>query len=373
MLFSDQLNEYLKLLDCTARELSDSCGLSPAVISRYRTGERSPAPGSQQLHKLAHGICLLADKKGIPGLTETEILSTLETPLQSGHIIGKNLSANFDLLVSVLGINLSELSRALNYDASYLSRIRSGARHPADPGEFSDKVCAFVLRHYPIEELRTTLSRLTGEEESRFCQPNTCRAALAEWLSSGKPAYHNPVSNFLQKLDSFNLNDYIRSIHFDTLKVPSAPFLLPTSRSYIGLEEMRNGELDFFKATVLSKSKHPVFMCSDMQMDDLAEDIEFGKKWMYGLAMTLKKGLHLNIIHNVERPFHEMMLGLESWIPLYMTGLVSPYYLKGTHNTVYSHLLYTSGSAALSGDCITGYHQECRYYLTKNPSELSWN
>lgn len=32
-----------------------------------------------------------------------------------------------------------------------------------------------------------------------------------------------------------------------------------------------------------------------------------------------EKGLHLNIIHNIDRPFEEMMLGLESWIPLYMT------------------------------------------------------
>lgn len=41
---------------------------------------------------------------------------------------------------------------------------------------------------------------------------------------------------------------------------------------------------------------------------------------MLGLALLLKKGLHLNIIHSLNRPFQEMMLGLESHIPLYMTG-----------------------------------------------------
>lgn len=51
-------------------------------------------------------------------------------------------------------------------------------------------------------------------------------------------------------------------------------------------------------------------------------------------SYVFKKGHHLNIIHNVDRPFNEMMLGLESWIPIYMTGQISPYYLKDS-KTVY--------------------------------------
>ena len=36
--------------------------------------------------------------------------------------------------------------------------------------------------------------------------------------------------------------------------------------------------------------------------------------------MVLKKGLRIHIIHDVERPLKDMMLGLENWVPLYMTG-----------------------------------------------------
>lgn len=80
-------------------------------------------------------------------------------------------------------------------------------------------------------------------------------------------------------------------------------------------------------------------MFSDMPMEDMAEDIDFGKKWMFAIAMCLKKGHHLNIIHNLDRPFNEMMLGLESWIPIYMTGQISPYYLKDNKNNIYNHLI----------------------------------
>ena len=45
-----------------------------------------------------------------------------------------------------------------------------------------------------------------------------------------------------------------------------------------------------------------------------------------GLAAILKKGLRLNMVHDLNRPYAEMMLGLESWIPLYMTGQIAPWY-----------------------------------------------
>lgn len=135
---------------------------------------------------------------------------------------------------------------------------------------------------------------------------------------------------------------------------------------------MKKAELDFLKATVLSKASESVFMCSDMQMDDMAKDLDFGKKWMFGIAMMLKKGMHLNIIHNLDRPFNEMMIGLESWIPIYMTGQVSPFYFSTSNNNVYSHLNYVSNSTALTGECIKGYHSKGKYYLTNNKSEVAY-
>ena len=107
-------------------------------------------------------------------------------------------------------------------------------------------------------------------------------------------------------------------------------------------------------------------------MDDMAEDMDFSRKYMFGLAAMLKKGLHLNVVHNLNRPFNELMLGLECWIPLYMTGQISPYYLKEVHNRVFCRFLNVSGAAALSGECISGFHSKGRYYLTKNKEELAY-
>lgn len=109
---------------------------------------------------------------------------------------------------------------------------------------------------------------------------------------------------------NYKLNEYIKVIKFDELKVPSVQFQVPTSKTYCGIEEMMESELDFLKATVLSKSMTPVIMYSDMPMKEMAKDPDFPKKWMFGMVMMLKKGLHLHQIHNLDRSFDEMMLGL---------------------------------------------------------------
>ena len=67
-----------------------------------------------------------------------------------------------------------------------------------------------------------------------------------------------------------------------------------------------------------------------------------------------------------------MMLGLESWIPMYMTGQIAPYYLKNVQNNAFLHLLKVSGAAALSGEAVAGFHSEGRYYLTKSKKELGY-
>jgi hypothetical protein len=78
------------------------------------------------------------------------------------------------------------------------------------------------------------------------------------------------------------------------------------------------------------------------------------------------------MVHTVDRPFDEMMLGLEAWIPIYMTGQISSYYLKNVRSSVYQHLNYVSGAAALTGECIAGYHNKGKYYLTKKSDEIAY-
>ena len=369
--FKKLLDDYMKQLDCTAKDLAENSGLSAATISRYRSGDRIPEDGTENFDRLINGIVSIAENKKIPDIT-VQSVSEAFSPYVRNNVDIAHLQKNFHTLLTVVPMNISDLARFLNFDPSYISRIRNGQRQPANPTEFARKISIFVTKHFQTAEQKAIISSLINCPVEELSNYTDFQDRMTNWLLTGAGAVKDSMTVFLEKLDEFNLDEYIHSIHFNELKVPSVPFQIPISRTYWGIKEMMESELDFLKATVLSKSTASVIMYSDMPMKEMAKDPEFPKKWMFGMALMLKKGLHLYQIHNLDRSFDEMMLGLESWIPMYMTGLISPYYLKNVQNNTFLHLLKVSGSAALSGEAITGYHENGKYYLTKSKREVEY-
>ena len=360
MKFNDVLNKYLNLIGCSSKDLAQVSQLSESIISRYKNGGR--IPNEENLKKISEALESLSEGE----YKAEDIYKDFEKTIFDSSVDFDIVRGNLNKLIETFNINARGLAKALNFDASYLSRIRNGERIPSNKEAFVSSLAAFVLKKYEIQSYKDSYYLLFNEKEK------ITLSKIREWIITNKKEEVGDVDNFLSTLDEFNLNDYIKAIKFDELKVPNIPFYKARCKTYYGVEEMKKGELEFFKATVLSKSKEDIFMCSDMPMEDMAEDKEFGKKWMFAIAMCLKKGLHLNIIHNLDRPFNEMMLGLESWIPIYMTGQVSPYYLKEVKNSVYHHFNYVSGVVALTGECIKGYHDKGKYYLTNNSRELEY-
>ena len=358
MEFNDILNKYIGLIKCTSKELAQKSNLSESIISRYRNASR--IPNKETLKVLSSSLSTLSNNK----YKEEDIFNEFNNVLNNSELNFDIIKNNLNILIDTFNISAKELSNYLNYDASYLSKIKTGNRIPSNKDEFINSLSNFIYKKYNNEKNYSTLKKLLNND---ITIDN-----IKEWILTNKIDEEKETNNFLKVLDTFDLNDYIKSIKFDELKVPNIPFYIIKTKTYYGIEEMKKGELDFFKGTVLSKNHGDIFMCSDMPMEDMAKDLEFGKKWMFGIALSLKKGLHLNIIHNLDRPYNEMMLGLISWIPIYMTGQVSPYYFKDLKNTIYYHLNYVSSSCALTGECIKNNHNKGKYYLTNNKKELEY-
>ena len=369
MTFKELLNKYMDELNISSKELADKANISYPVISRYKTGERTPKLESPQLISLATSLEKFSVEKNIKH-TKEEILDSLTEAIKNEDNFNyDNLSSNLNILINGLNININKMSKYIAFDSSHISRIKNGKTKPSDPIDFAKKVTNYIMKNFYNEETSNIITHILNVDKN-LTKEQISDELFAFLVTSTKN--ENEASSFLNKLDTFDLNDFIKSIKFDELKVPNIPFYHIKNRNYYGLEEMKNGELDFFKGTVLSKNTDDIFMCSDMPMEDMAEDIDFGKKWMFAIALSLKKGLHINIIHNLDRPTKEMFLGLESWIPIYMTGEVTPYYFKDLKNTIYYHLNYVSGTCALTGECIKDNHKHGKYYLTKTPSELKY-
>ena len=374
MKFSEKLNDYIEQLSCTGKDICNLSGISAASFSRYRNGERVPELGTKPFEDLCCALAQISAQKGKLQITADAVKKAFVSCDDFVSTDKELLRKNFNTLLSALNVNLTQLCQYTNYDASAVFRIRNGSRKPGDAERFASAVASFVTRTMQTQSEIGAVAELIGCDIDEIYDLSVRYAKIKSWLLKQpvQKAEGNSVSKFLSKLDDFDLNEYIKVIKFDELKVPSVPFQIPSSKTYFGIKEMMESELDFLKSTVLSKSSAPVIMYSDMPMKEMAKDPEFPKIWMFGMAMMLKKGLHLHQIHNLDRSFDEMMLGLESWIPMYMTGQIAPYYLKNVQNNAFLHLLKVSGAAALSGEAVAGFHSEGRYYLTKSKKELGY-
>lgn len=63
MHFYEQLNQYMKVVNCTAKELCTVSGISAAALSRYRSGERVPDVHSETFEQLCSALETLALKE----------------------------------------------------------------------------------------------------------------------------------------------------------------------------------------------------------------------------------------------------------------------------------------------------------------------
>lgn len=289
MKFFEKLNEYMEGMNCTAKELSNASGLSPATISRYKNGERIPEIDSEALGQLCEGLAELSKSSVGSELSKSEIERSFYTCPDIIATDKEQFRHKLNILISVLNINIAKLCQYTNYEMSAFFRIRNGSRKASEPVKLAADISGYVSRECGEEKDRQALSELFGCPADELSDTAALFERVRDWLIAGQSRSKDEVTGFLGKLNEFDLNEYIKAIHFDELKVPTVPFQLPTSKAYFGLREMMTSELDFLKATVLSKSKEPVTMYSDMPMEEMSKDTEFPKKWMFGMAMMLKK------------------------------------------------------------------------------------
>lgn len=365
------ISAYLLQLGCTAKTLAETSGVSPIQLSRWRSGTRKPSP--EMLSRLAAGVAELSDGE----LSQEEVFDALRQalPLRQ-HSEREGVGRRLDLLLNALKIRTSEVARVLNFDPSYLSRIRSGKRSPSNSGPITEGVSRFIVRRCLSDGERAVVAELIGADAAALADSERYYEALLDWLRGGSltnQAHSADVTAILQTLNDFDPNEYLRAIRLDEETAPDSPGAIPEARSVTGLKNMMECQLDFFRVTALSDSEERVLLYTDMPpMRDRTMDPEYPKLWMLGIAKLIKKGLRVDIIHSIDRPIEELLLGMEVHLPMYMTGRITPYYLKESNHGPFRHLLEVSGAAALTGEAISEHHAEGSLRLTVDPKELHY-
>lgn len=370
MAFNDELNKYIEIVDCTSAELAASADLSTSLISRYRSGKRIPKTDSQQFYQLVEGLLKVYRNKGLE-LDREDLEKVFRKAIYSETIDFDIFHNNFNRLIHLLDINISKFAAEINYDASFISRIKSGTRKPADLNQFSEEFCNYIIKHYTKESDKVVMARILGIGQEQTDSNELLKEKLFHWLQTNEGSYHMAIDQFLKNFDNVNSEQYMDILN-SKLFIPSVPMQLVKNKLFYGINEMRPAETKFMMSAITSKSESDVFLFSEMPMNEIIRDEDLKRKWMIAMSLLLKRGRHLNIIHDIHRPLNEILLGLESWLPLYMLGDISPYYFEKPLSEVVSFMHCTCDSAVLTGECLKNNPDDCRLYYTTQKDEIKF-
>lgn len=364
-MLSKRINELFQLLQCTSTDIANFADCSPSNISRLKSGSREPDPGSRSIERLAQGIYRYADYENmlnvLCSLCGTEktaaedlipaIIAWLYgdqayklpqpvTPKSKKEKINRlqSFSDKLDKIMTVLNYSNSRLAADLNVDSSLISRYRSGIYHPNRNVEIKRHLAELILTRAEDRNQMTELAAFCSMDPKEL-NPET----FAEWLYEPDERQNSEIAeSIFHSIDSF------KAVLGNPANVPELPTIQIADR-YWGTEGLRNAVIRFLAAA--ARESGEMLLYSDEPMDWMIRDPKYFTLWASLMTACLQKGVHIRIIHNIDRDSPEMFSAIKGWLPLYISGNIEPYIFRKPKNSRFHHTVFLRPGRS----CILGF------------------
>ncbi|MBQ8962099.1 MAG: helix-turn-helix transcriptional regulator [Ruminococcus sp.] len=382
----DRLDLIMREINAENADIAEIAGFDRSNVSRMRSGARVPLKNGSCMARTAGAVitCAAASGKtdalcrtiaftGEPSPEElrralTDWLyedSALPSPKEpsSDPEAGLYFSKKLTTLIQTAGISGVKLSKAVNIDPSYLSRMRTGKHLPNERSKVLERICAVLIQRTADRKELSMLSEAVNiPEELLAAQPRL----LMEWLlSTHKTAYKLPVEQLMGRIGTMDRCREAPIPPPDPARIAEAE--ADTSELYSGLSGLRRAVVRFLSTSFRAGSE--LLLYSDQSMDWMSGP--FRSLWLSLMAQVLKKGVKIKIIHNIQRTSSEMLEAITSWLPLYMTGSIEPFYCLRRHGERFGHTLFLDPeNACISGFCAFGSEEMCDYSYITDPKKL---
>ena len=245
------------------------------------------------------------------------------------------------------------LSRVLSFDASYISRIRSGKRSLPSKHPFTANVSSYFARNLKENYKAAAVSEICP---GQTWPEDTDEAATL-------------IYEYLYAKDDVKslINHMAASIAQNDNKDDTASFSSRERAFYYGNQGKREAVYRFLKILIDNDEPADLLLCSDEPMDWLYEDDAFAAAWSHLLILLLKKGSRIRIIHSISRDANEMWEAVRKWMPLYFSGCVESWYYPKIRDDVYHRTLFiASPYAAIVSSAVQGQTGESLNLLLQN-------
>ena len=290
-----------------------------------------------------------------------------------------NISEKLDFLMNITNTRNSALGKALSFDPSYISRIRSGSRGIPKSQPFSRPVAAYFSRNIKDRYQLETLSKMIKGDGTVPIDEDELEKLIADWLeddlagdSSGSNM-EGMIGDIGKILESYSREKPEEELSPGTLEfADEAEGKVVPVEVYYGNQGKRDAVKRFLTSVLAQKKPVSLYLYSDEDMSWLYENPAFAKEWMWLLGNLIKGGSHIQIIHTVGREFAGMMEAIRKWLPLYAMGAIEPYYCPKLRDGVYKRSLFIAkGFSAVVSTSVGDKTEEMANFFVRNAEAVA--
>ncbi len=402
MMFKSKLNSIFNNMEFSNVEVARTGGLDASLISRFRTGKRIPSKGSHQIYCLCKGLAKTAEEHGsldqlcallkidaindIESITD-QLLLWFETPDLKKERMSKNedpqakstrrikaFSEKLNALMVAFDISNIKLAQVMHIDASLVSRFRTGMRVPTASSWFPEQFCQWLvkkIKSYSYDNVKELLSPLIGDPVPK--KTTELKKKLLQWMQSEQETDEAIItSSFLDKLSSYEPIFEVPANFIESF--PIIPDSQADSEIFYGIEGLRKAVIQFLTIAAVQDEPGTLYLYSDQPLDWMTGDPEFAKLWTSLMSMVLYKKNQIYIIHNIHRSLSEMFDAIQKWIPLYMTGLIKPYYIRNKQNSNFCQTKFIlSQKCSINSSFVHGTHDSAEYEFCTEKNRVEYH
>jgi hypothetical protein len=250
-------------------------------------------------------------------------------------------SEKLDFLMNITKTSNSALARFVALDASYISRLRSGKRLlPKDDGVIRSMGAYFARRCAEAYQQKAITDALksVGYPDADIKLPE----GIARWLLQEGESGAERVDIFLDSLSG--LAD--RAMPLRPPESDNLLFSRDDIAIHYGIQGKRQAVLHFLAEVASRERPQTLLLYSDEATSWMTGDPAFAQKLEALMLRVLAQGNRIKIIHNISRDLDEMLSAISQWMPLYMSGLVEPYFYPKKRDGIFKRTLFIAPETA---------------------------
>lgn len=251
--------------------------------------------------------------------------------------------------MKVTGTRNASLGRALNYDASYISRIRNGKRGIPPEQPFIQPAAVFFSELTLDDYQKSVLSHELGIGRP-WPENNGESAALLEAWLNNELGSKQRARDIISAISSPFYSIAAQNVDYVPDEGSNSKVTF-----YYGNHGKRDAVCRFLTDVAKSGKAFDIYLNSNEDMSWLYEDAVFARTWAKLMVRLSTNGCRIKIIHSIGRDINEMWEGLKKWMPLYMSGTIEPYYYPRLRDGMFRKTLFiASGHSGIISSSIAG-------------------